>query len=336
VNWRAVALALLATTTMVSHRTQAQTTAPDCRVTPAIAGNPADVCRKAADIFSLVVPQVGVALSGGNTILGEGGTLGGWGKRSVTVRVTAVDGTMPKNLVPLTLTRGATADDFGSARTPVPMASIDAAVGVLTGFPLGLTNVGGVDALIGVTAISDVTKDRVHVSPASAKVAVTYGVRVGILQESSLVPGLGVSYLRRKVPTMNVDYTTSNDTLSVRNTALTSNALRVVLSKRLTIIGLAVGVGRDEIEGATDIHAVVNEPVLGTSQRVEFSFPTLRETVTRNTAFVNASLGVLAARLVVEYGRSSAGTLRQTLNSFGGHRPNEAYDYASAGLTVRF
>ncbi len=330
------AAAFAATASSLATTVQAQTSSPNCTVTPAIVGNPADVCRKAADIFSLVVPQVGVALAGGNSILGEGGTLGGWGKRSVTLRVSAVDGTMPKNIVPLTLTRGETADDFGAARTPVPMASVDGAVGLFSGIPLGLTNAFGIDALIGVMAISDVSKDRVRVSPSSAKYAISYGVRLGLLQESSLIPGVGVSYLRRKVPTLNVDYTTSNDTLSVRNTSLTANALRLTVSKRLTILGLAAGVGRDEIEGATDVAAVVNEPIAGTQQRVAFGFPTLNEKVTRNTAFVNASLGVLAARLVVEYGRSSAGAARPTLNSFGGHKANEAYNYASAGLTIRF
>jgi hypothetical protein len=315
----------------------AQGISPDCTVTPAVVGNPADICRKAADLWAFVVPQVGVALAGGNAILGEGGTLGGWGKRSVTLRVTAVDGRLPKNTVPLTLNRStATGDDFGATRAPVPMASLDAAIGVFAGAPLGLTNVGGIDALVGVTAISDITKDRLALSPAGSKYAVSYGVRIGALQESSLVPGLSVSYVRRKVPTLNVDYTPSNDTLAVRNASLTANALRVVISKRLTIFGLALGVGRDDIEGVTGVRAVVNEPVLGIAQRVVVTFPTLQQKVQRNTAFVNASVGLLAARLVAEYGRSSAGTLRQTLNTFGGHAANEAYSYGSVGLTVRF
>ena len=310
---------------------------PTCTISPAVAGNAADVCRKASDLFAFMVPQVGVALAGGNTVLGEGGTLGGWGKRSLTLRATAVDGALPKNTVPLTLLRsGATADDFGATRVAVPMASLDVGVGLFTGLPMGVTNVGGVDALIGVTAIPDISKNRLKIATANARYAVTYGVRVGLLQESSFVPGIGVSYLRRKVPTLNADYTPSNDTLAVRNTSLTANALRLTISKRLTIFGIAAGIGRDEIEGTTAIKAVVNESILGTPQRVTVSFPTLTNKVTRNTAFVNASVGLLMARLVAEYGRSSAGTLGQTLNSFGDHRANEAYDYGSLGVTIRF
>jgi hypothetical protein len=322
---------------MAGTRVSAQSVSPNCTVTPAIAGNPTDLCRKAADLFAFVVPQLGVALAGGNPVLGEGGTLGGWGKRSITVRATAVNGLLPKNSVPLTLGRTtATGDDFGAARTIVPMASLDAAIGVIAGAPLGLTNVGGVDALIGVTAIEHLSSGRLEVTPVSAKYAIAYGVRVGALQESAFVPGVSVSYLRRKLPTLNADYTPSNDTLAVRNASLTANALRVVISKRLTIFGLAVGVGRDEIEGVTGVRAVVNEPVLGTSQRVAITFPTLQNKVQRNTAFVNASLGLIVARVVAEYGRSSAGTLRETLNTFGGHQANESYSYGSLGLTVRF
>lgn len=323
---------------LTAHATTlwAQGSAPDCTVTPATAGNATDVCRKAADLFAFVVPQIGVALAGGNAVLGEGGTLGGWGKRSVSLRVTAVDGRLPKNNVPITLNRSATSDDFGASRVPVPMASLDAAIGVLPGLPLGLTNVGGVDALVGVTAISDISHGRLEVSPTSAKFAVAYGARVGLLQESSLVPGISISYLRRKVPTLDVDYTPSNDTIAVRNASLTANALRVVVSKRLTIFGLALGVGRDEIEGTAGVRAVANETIAGTAQRVAVAFPTLHNKVQRNTAFVNASVGLLAARVVAEYGRSSAGTLRQTLNTFGGRQANEAYSYGSVGVTVRF
>ncbi len=315
---------------------QAQPTGPTCTVTPSTFGNATDVCRKAADLFAFVVPQVGVALAGGNPILGEGGTLGGWGKRTVTLRVSAVDGRAPNNAVPLTLNRPAASDDFGADRTPVPMISLDAAVGLFTGIPMGVTNVGGVDLLVGATGSPSVTAGPFALKPQGVGVALSYGVRVGLLQESAFVPGLSVSWMRRKVPTLDVDYTPSNDTLQARNIALTADALRLVASKRFALLGFAAGIGRDRIEGASELQALVNETVQGTSGRAVIAFPTLREEATRNTAFVNASIGVPMARLVVEYGRSSAGTLRETLNTFGGRRANEAYTYGSVGVTVRF
>lgn len=325
-------LALIVGTTNV--RAQA---APDCTVSPPIAGNSADICRKAADLFTFLAPQVGIALAGGNPILGEGGTLGGWGKRSVTLRLTAVSGQLPKNNVPISLAgNGAVASDFGAERTFVPMPSLDAAIGVLTGVPLGLTNVGGVDVLLGAIAVPSAKSGSFRLEPTSGRVAVSYGVRVGALQESSFIPGVSVSFMRRKVPTLDGDYTPANDTLQVRNNSVTANTFRVVASKRFVLFGLAAGVGRDNIEATSGVHAIVNESVLGVPQRAELTFPTLNEKVKRNTAFVNASFGLLVARVVAEYGRSSGGTTRETLNTFGDRKANDAYSYGSLGVTVRF
>lgn len=315
----------------------AQTTSGSCAVTPSIAGaSGADACQKGRDIFSLLVPQVGVALSGGNTMLGEGGTLGGWGKRMVQLRVSAVDGRVPANDVPVRVTGAAIASDFGASRVPVPMPSLDAAVGLFKGLPLGLTNVGGVDVLLGATYLPTIEKSEFALTPTASNMAFSYGVRVGALQESSLVPGVSVSFMRRKLPTMNFGYTSTNDTLRVENFALTSNALRLAASKRFFVFGIAAGVGRDQIEGTSSLRAVVNEQVLTTNQRFSGALPNLRTTVSRNTAFVNASLNLVIMRLVGEYGWSSQGERLNTLNTFGTHQANEGYRFASLGLTVRF
>lgn len=304
-----------------------------CTVTPALVGNPSDVCRKAQDLFAFVVPQFGIALAGGNTVLGEGGTLGGFGKRSVSLRITAVDGRAPKNAVPITTTsNGAVSNDFGATRVPVPMPSLDAAVGVFTGFPVGVTNVGGVDALVGLMFVPNVTQGDFSVRTTGSSVAFSYGVRVGLLQESSFVPGISLNWMRRTVPTLDLQYAPSNDSLTASNMALTADAFRAVISKRFTIFGLAAGVGRDEISGSGELRAVVNE----TLGRAVVTFPTLQENVKRNTAFVNASLGLSVARLVAEYGRASEGDERTTLNTFGDRKPHDAYTYGSLGVTIRF
>jgi hypothetical protein len=334
--WLPFGLSVVGLSVATSQIAHAQTAA-NCTVTPAVAGSATDVCRKASDLFAFMVPQVGVALAGGNHVLGEGGTLGGFGKFTVTLRATAVSGRVPKNSIPLTLTRpAAVADDFGARQVAVPMPSLDVAVGLFPGLPFGVTNVGGVDALVGVIGSPGVRSGPFELHPRGSGVAVSYGVRIGALQESSFVPGLSVSWLRRKVPTFDLDYTPSNDSLQVRNTSLTANTLRVVASKRFLIFGMAAGIGRDEIEGKSALAAVVNETINGAPTRATVTFPVLSEKVRRNTAFVNATFGVPVARVVLEYGRSSAGTLRETLNTFGGRRANESYGYGSVGITVRF
>jgi hypothetical protein len=329
-----VALALVA----AGDQAEAQTTAGTCTTTLSgfnVSAGP-DACTKARDLFAFMLPQVGVALSGGNPVLGEGGTLGGWGKRAVSLRVTAVDGFVPTNAVPIALQGPAQASNFGASRSPVPVPSVDAAIGLFAGLPAGLTNIGGVDLLLGATYLPKVEEDEFSVAPQSSSFAMSYGVRVGALQESSLVPGVSVSYMRRKLPTASLGYASGNDTIAVRNLAATSNSFRLVASKRIAIFGFAAGVGRDQMEQTASMNAVVNEPVLNVPTRASVQLNDLRNTVTRNTAFVNASFGLRMARLVGEFGWSGAGKDDPTTNTFDGRSANEGYRYGSLGITVRF
>jgi hypothetical protein len=294
-----------------------------------------DACTKARDLFAFVMPQAGVALSGGNPVLGEGGTMGGWGKRAISLRVSAVDGRLPKNVVPVSL-GAATSSNFGATRVPVPVPSVDAAVGVFAGLPAGLTNLGGVDLLLGATYLPSVDQDEFSIAPQTSSVALSYGVRIGALQESSLVPGLSISVMRRKLPTVSLGYASNNDTITVRNLAATSNSLRLVASKRIALFGFAAGIGRDQLENSAGVEAVVNETAFGVPQRALVQLVNLRNEVTRTTAFVNASIGVFAARIVGEFGWSAAGDTDPTTNTFDGRLANEGYRFGSLGVTIRF
>jgi hypothetical protein len=306
-------------------------------VSPSNLGPAADVCQKANDIFRLLVPQVGVAVAAGNPVPGEGGTMGGWGRRAFSLRLVGVDGTLPGNSVPLRLTGPAVASEFGASRTIIPLPALDAAIGLTEGIPLGLTNVGGVDVLLGVSALPKASSGGFTLDPKDKfGIAISWGARVGLLQESSIIPGVSVSYMRRKLPTVDFGYQSGNDTLSVAGTSVLANSIRLVASKRIPLVGFAIGVGRDEIEGSSSLKATVNEQVGGVTQRATVTLPLLAEKVTRTTAFVNASVNFLVARLVAEFGWSNAGASRQLLNGFAGHHADEGYRYGSIGLTTRF
>ena len=291
----------------------------------------ADVCQKLNDIFSFLSPQIGVALSGGNPMLGEGGTLGGPGKISFSVHGSVVDGRVPNNSVPLSLTGASVASNFGAQRAPIPMPGIDAALGLSKGYPVGLTNVGGVDLLVGATYIPDVNKDRFSINSDGSGLALSYGVRVGILQESAVVPGVSVSYRRRKLPKTTLLYSTSDDTLAAQHVDLSSNSWRLVMAKRFVFLGIGGGVGRDAIHSETAFSATVNEA--GTRSTVTSA--TGVRSVTRNTAFLDLSIGLPQAQLTIEGGWSSKGDITSTVNTFGGHSANEGYRYGSIGFGFR-
>lgn len=294
-----------------------------------------DACRKAEDLFVFLAPQVGVALSGGNVLLGEGGTLGGWGKRSAVLRVTAVDGRIPDNVITLNPT-GAISSDFGAARAPVPVPALDLGIGLFRGVPVGLTNVGGVDLLVGVTFVPSVRRDEFNIMNEGSALVGTLGVRVGVLQESALVPGVALSVMRRRLPATSVTYRTANDTLGVFNTRVASTVYRLTVNKRFGLFGIGGGVGQDELDTRTNVEAIINETVAGQPVRTIASLRDARDRASRGTAFANVSFGLARAQLVAEIGRSRAGSLRETLNTFGDRRANEAYTYGSVGVGVRF
>src|SRR4249919_451214 len=54
-----------------------------------------DACQQAYDIYQLMAPQLGLALTGGNATAGQGGVLGGLGHFSIGVRANVFDGKLP-------------------------------------------------------------------------------------------------------------------------------------------------------------------------------------------------------------------------------------------------
>ncbi len=330
VSWR-VAAVLGALSAGLGTAAHAQTTTGRCIVGGGGAAV-SDVCQKGSELFSFLMPQIGVAVSSGNPVLGEGGTLGGWGKRALSFRLTAVEGYLPRNTVPLNAVGAPVASDFGAVKSAIPLPAADVAIGLFAGVPLGLTNTGGVDVLLGASYLPKVSENDFELEPAGNGVAFSYGARVGVLQESSFIPGVSLSYMRRKLPTVDIGYTPGNEVLRITGTSVTSNSLRLVAGKRFTFLGLGGGVGRDQIVSTGGMQATV-----GTGgSLVDVTLSNLRQEVSRHTAFLNASFSLSIVRIVAEYGWSSAGTVRETLNGFGARQVNEGYRYGSVGLATRF
>ena len=103
------------------------------------------------------------------------------------------------------------------------------------------------------------------------------------------------------------------------------DAFRVIVSKRLALLGLAAGVGQDRIRGETSVLAVINETIGGAPLRGSVALTGLDESTRRNTAFVNASFSLLVLRVVGEFGWAREGSARQTLNTFGSKKASDGY-----------
>src|SRR5437868_14491291 len=54
-----------------------------------------DACQMAFDVFQFIAPQLGIAITGGNATLGQGGSLGGLGHFSVGLRANVLAADLP-------------------------------------------------------------------------------------------------------------------------------------------------------------------------------------------------------------------------------------------------
>lgn len=300
-----------------------------------------DACQLSADVFALFAPQLGAAIAGGNPTVGQRSTLGGLGRFSIGVRVTALQGTVP-NLDNVTLsTTGAQSRNLQADDQVVGFPVADAAVGLFRGVPVGLTHVGGVDALVNATYIpnyGDETEDvRVETSGSAFKIG--YGVRIGVIEESKLLPGVSVSVLRRELPTTSLaaSFGSRGETAGVRDLTSRVDSYRLVAGKRLLFLGLTAGVGRDTYKSG----ATINATVFNNGTLTPVTPVTLNQELTRNNAFANLTvLSLPFFKIAGEVGRSWGGDEQATFNRFvDGNDVRSVtapYNYASVSVRIGY
>jgi hypothetical protein len=215
------------------------------------------------------------------------------------------------------------------------MPTADLALGIFKGLPLAITNVGGVDLLVSASYLPEFNNSGVSVKVPNGSLKLGYGARVGILQESLLVPGLAVSYLRRDLPTVNIAANNGNDSLYVNNLSLKTTAWRVTASKSLLFIGVAVGAGRDKYESSTDIGAHVAARAVPPVPAANAGPVSLSQTLTRTNIFADLSMNLLILKLTGEIGQVSGGTIN-TYNTFSGKQAADSRLYGSVGARFGF
>jgi len=317
--------------------------APATTVAGAEANMVRDACLQAVDVFNFVAPQLGLALAGGNATLGQGGTLGGLGHFAISLRGNVFNGNLPQ------------VNDFPAPRASenppgqvLPSKSqilglpvVDAAVGIFKGVPLGLTNVGGVDLLVSATYVPEIGKagDNVQIKPHSST-KFGFGARVGLLQESLVVPGISATYIRRDVPTTDIIGTSPQVDINITNTDIKTSAWRVVANKNFVVFGLAAGFGQDKYDQTTSVAGTVNN-ITTTIGGITFNTGdqpfgpfALKQTLTRNNMFADLSINLFLFKLVGEVGQVSGGSFPTPANTFSNGKVGDSRTYASVGLRL--
>jgi hypothetical protein len=319
----------LALVTAVNAR--AQTTANSCAP-----GTSQDACQMAVDVFQLLSPQLGLALAGGNAVLGSGSTLGGPGHFSLGVRVNGFQGDLPDiGSFPVPSTSGRV-QRTGTSALPsstqwVGLPTADAAIGLFGGVPLPLTNVGGIDLLLSATYVPKIgdSTDNVRIAP-DRGLQVGYGVRVGLLKESIVVPGVSFTFLKRDLPTTTITGTSPDLSVLVEDAKVKTTAWRVVASKTLLTFGIAGGIGQDKYDDEANVTGTVKGAVVSGSQLI-----TMSQSLTRTNYFVDLSANFPVFKLVGEIGQVSGGTVN-TYNEFETGPADKSRTYGSVGFRIAF
>jgi hypothetical protein len=254
----------------------------------------------------------------------------------VDVRINAVQGSVPQVDQVTPSVQGAVSSRYDTKTQILPMPTADLAIGVFKGLPLAITNVGGIDLLVSASYVPEFNSSGVSVKVPNGSLKLGYGARLGILQESLLVPGISVTYLRRDLPTVSIAGNNASDTLKVNDLSLKTKAWRVVASKSLLMFGLAVGAGQDKYESSADIRAsVAARPPLTTTRTTAAPTSPISQDLTRTNVFADLSLNLLLFKLTGEIGQVSGGTIN-TYNTFSGKQAADSRIYGSVGARFGF
>jgi hypothetical protein len=302
-----------------------------------------DVCQKAVDLLNFMTPQLSTALVGGNPTLGQGGVLGGLGHFSIDIRASgSLSFELPKlSNVGLSLA-GAQHSTFTSDKKPFGVPSVDAGIGLWRGFSLGVTHVGGVDAIVTMTYLPNIGGDQTTcASPSGGSCDKTnftvngsnekfgYGFRLGLLEESVITPGVSFVWVQRDLPVLSgsvkVDASGVNPggSIALNDFTVNTSAWRITAAKSFLIFGISAGAGQDKYTASSTLVASATGGPTAT-QPINFS-------MTRMNYFVGAYMNLFVFKLEAEYGQVTGGTVPAAFNTFGSDAASSR-SYLTAGL----
>jgi hypothetical protein len=271
-----------------------------------------DACQKVIDIFTYMNPQLGMLITGGNATLGQGGVLGGFGRFLIGGRINVLRASIP-DLGSVGVANGpAQMDTYRTESRTIPMPIVDGAFGVFRGFPLGGLHVGGLDVLVSMSYMPEVERSDIAIEVPGSSFRFGWGVRVGLIEETILLPAVSVTFIRRDLPRLTMHARVDDDTVSMQNLEIRPTAWRIVASKSLRQFTVGGGIGQDRYDTRAQLTYVVRDGAA--VSRPDAPFP-WHDDPTRLNMFVDLSVHLSRVRLMGELGRVSGGNIR-TYNRF--------------------
>ena len=290
------------------------------------AGVTQDACQKATDLWAYMMPQLGTSLDGGSHTHGMGTTLGGFGHFAIALRANAVRGDLPDISTLTVSAAGRQNSNVDTQEQFVGLPGVDFAVGVFKGFPLGVTRVGGIDFIGSVTYIPEIEGDGTSITPTDGSTKFGFGARVGLLEQSLIVPGVSFSYLVRDLPTVDLTADASNATFAINDFSLKTKSWRIAAQKNFLLFQLGAGFGQDTYESDASITGTYNGVTPFTAAATQ--------DLTRTTMYGNLGFNLFLAKLVAEVGQVSGGDVT-TFNTFA-NEADKSRLYGTVGLRISF
>lgn len=315
-------LLVLAALSLAATPAGAQAVSAPC-ARPDVPGSARDFCLSVAQAVESAQPQVGILIAGGNPTIGTASTgglrLGVLPRVSASANLNVAFIRLPDILAEQA---GATAQRLNDAvGIPAPALSGTISVGVFPGISL-LPTVGGVGAidLLGSASWLPVSGFEAM----RDDLAFGGGVRVGLLRESFLTPGVSVSLMHRRLGTVRygnvcsavgAGQTTAGEGYDFESGScpgggdpgefaldLSDWSGRAAIGKRLLGLGLTGGIGYDRF--ASDVDFGFRAPSGALPGRAGYyaRATDIELDNSRWSAFLDASLTLLVATIGVEAG----------------------------------
>lgn len=284
---------------------------PQCSGLGAVQADSA--CNRAADAYMTFQPLAGMAMSGGNPVLGTGRALGGLGHFFVSARVNAVKAAVPNPDTTQQAVEGG-----------VPAPVIEGGVGLFHGLSGGLLSVDALaSAVLLPTGLDKLSVDADATKVGSIALGIGYGVRVGILNGAFPVPAISVSAMRRSLPRLRYGDVAQGDAFSFDSDLKATN-VRVAASLQVVILDVAAGFGFDKYTSTGQLH--FNNPAGPDS--VTFDVDNSRQVL-----FANVGMNLALLKVVGELGYQT-GKDQNLSRNYTDFDPKAGHVYG--GLGVRF
>jgi hypothetical protein len=282
-----------------------------------------NLCNAAIDGTRAIQPVLGLLTSGGAPVLGTGNTLGGFGHAYLSARV---NGT--RLVLPDLRYDGASTTVGAGDKLFCPSPVIETAVGLFPGTSNGLLSIDflGSAQLLPTNQIDNlsITSTARHIG--SLALGLGVGARVGLVNESDRMPGIGLSFMYRDVPELRYGDLGAGANVSVAANVHAVN-LRAMASKRFGIAGLGGGLGWDHYSGGAQVQfrnpaTAIPEPAID-----------LDLSTSRVMGFVNAGVGFTNLKLTGEAGYQ-LGKDEHFVTTFEDFDPAGGRFFASVALAV--